>query len=104
VGFEVAVHVADAGDSVGDEQRKRNLPPAREPVSEDRVDVHVPQTWNEELARGVHHQCPGRESHRPDLSDLRDLVPLDDDRHAREREPPGGVDHGDVSKNERGWR
>jgi len=101
---EIAPHVADAGDSVGDEERERDLPPAGEPVSKYRMDVHVPQSGDEKLARGVHDLCPGREADRAALFDLRDMVALDDDRHVREGESPGDVDDGDVAQSERGLR
>jgi hypothetical protein len=53
--LEVAAHVAHAGDPVGDEERQRDFAAAGDPVAEERVDVHVPESGDEELPLPVDH-------------------------------------------------
>src|SRR5215472_2413965 len=52
-GFEVAAHVANAGDSIGDEKRQRDLLGTGKPIAEFEMDVHVPETGDEVRAAGV---------------------------------------------------
>jgi hypothetical protein len=87
------VHVANAGDAVGQiERRKRRV---------GRVDVHVPQAGNEVLPLAVHDPGPIRHSDLAGLADGGDPVAGDDDRHVRPGRRPGGVNDGNAADGHR---
>jgi len=64
--------------------------------------VHVPQARNQEFARPVDYNCVFSNADPIALSDFRDAIAGDDDRHVGVCRASGGVDHGDVGNDE--WR
>jgi len=96
--FEVAPHVAHAGDAVGDEQWNRHRLASRDPVSEERVDVHVPQARDDELAGRVDHARTGGRRAGADVDDV-----VSADRHdlIRVKAAVTRIDHRDVCDRER---
>ncbi len=78
------VHVSDAGNAVGEEQRE--VPVTRGDRRQrgvgrhvgDRVDVHVPESWNEEAARAIHDVGTIRHANVAARSGGRDAVAGDE--------------------------
>ena len=103
--FQLAAHVAHARNAIGDEQRQRDLLPAWEPVSEDHVDMHVPEPWDQELARPIHMhalQLPADASRG--TADLLDFSVAHNHRAMRLRRPAGHINDGDVMDDQNGRR
>jgi hypothetical protein len=85
---EKGVHLADAGDPVGHEQRQ---------VRRHRdVDVHVPQAGDEELAGAVHGPGALGDRNPVGLAQGADAAAGDDDGRVGPGRAAGRVDHGDV--------
>ena len=79
-GCEVAAHVANAGDAVGNEKWQGNFLSPREPIAKNKVHVHVPQTGNQKRASAV--QNYGSVARITSLlagADRGDAVPFNDD-------------------------
>src|SRR5258706_11726711 len=59
--IQVASHISDAGDPIGYEERQPDFLTSGNPITEDRVDMHIPQARDEKLAFGIQHAGVGRE-------------------------------------------
>ena len=56
--FEIAAHVADAGDAVGEKQRKQGVfAPGGVGVHAGEVNVHIPQAGDQEFAAAIDNVC-----------------------------------------------
>ena len=84
---EVAAHVADAGHPVRDQQRQ--VVDVRIPRG---VHVHVPETRDHELARGLDDPRPVGNLQLLRLADLRDPLAANQDRHVSPGRGLGDVD------------
>ena len=51
--FEIAAHIAHAGDAIGDEKRQGNFLGEGKPVAKGEMDVHVPEARDEVAAFGA---------------------------------------------------
>ncbi len=92
---QVAAHVAHAGDSVGNEQRQGHFFAARNPVSEEGVDVHVPQARDQILPGSVDY-VRLLEGVKVALAYVGDSIAIDDDGEVRARWAAGGIHNGDI--------
>src|ERR1700722_5696213 len=98
-GVEGAAHIADAGDTVGEEERKDKVGTVGGSAIEVDVGVHIPEARNEVLALGVDDlACFGISS--GGVSDAGDAIAVDDHGGVGLNFAVGDVDEGCVSNGE----
>ena len=97
---EVAAHIADARDAIGDEERQGDVFPRFSPIVKKSVDVHVPEPGNHEFSRRVNHLSVFGDFHVALCADSLDAVARNYDGHFRLHAPSGRVNHRCVHEDE----
>src|SRR5262249_56860339 len=88
----VAKHFANPSHTVSGEKRKR--------VSAVPMNVHVPETGDQELAAGIDYFPTLRDSYFASFSEISNVGAGDDNSHIRLRRPAGNIDDREVSQDE----
>ena len=98
----VAAHVADGGDSVGDEKREDEFAAAGWFACAGEMDVHVGQARDQEFAGGVDDAGAVRDLYGRVWAYCEDFFGVDQDGGVWLRRGAGGVDYRDVSDGDGG--
>jgi len=96
---EIAAHIANAGDAVGDEERQGDVSSRFRAVVKKCVDVHVPEAGDHVFSGGVDYFPVFRDSYVMLGSYLFNPIPGDDDKRIGVERTSRCVYHRDVREN-----
>ena len=98
--FQLAAHVANAGNAVGDEERKRDFLRAGKPIAENQMNVHVPQAGNEKESAAIEGWRVARILDGLAGTDRFDVILVEDDGLILQQRAGAHVDDGNVVEDE----
>lgn len=101
--FEIAAHVANAGDTVGEQERNDEFAAAVGFACGGKVDVHVDEAGYEEFSVGVEDLRAALDGDGVRRAEIGDALLFDDDRLIGQWRGAGHIDHRDMSDGKSGF-
>ena len=98
--IELAAHVANASDAVGDEKREGDFLRGGKPIAEDEMNVHVPQAGDEKEAVAIEGRRIARIFRGLARADRRDVIFFENDGLIGLQRACAHIDDGDVVEDE----